>query len=273
MKLKLILKSMIGLFKPTYKMTAKVFFLEPNKRLKGKRIIITGGSRGLGYAMAKKFTAEGALVLITGRDEMSLKKAAESIGCLYYVYDVSDFEKMDDFIRDADAMLGGANVLINNAGISLHEGNIRNVRESQFDSQFNINLKGAYFLTQKFLLKYEEKGRTNGCVLFVSSERGQHVDDLPYGIIKAAINSLTQGLSKMLIKNNIRVNAVAPGITATDMTGRTVDNLYAGNYSTGRYYLPEEVAEIACFLVSDAAGCLSGQILVCNNGKSVNYRM
>lgn len=273
MKLKRFLKSVISLFRPTYKLTAKVSLLQPNKRLVGKRIIITGGSRGLGFAMAKKFVAEGALVLVTGRDESQLKRAAETIGCLYYTYDVSDFDRMDDFIHEADAMLGGANVLVNNAGISLHEGNIRNVKESQYDSQFDINLKGAYFLTQKFLLKFEESKRSNGCILFVSSERGQHVDDLPYGIIKAAINSLTQGLSKMLIKNGIRVNAVAPGITATDMTGRSVDNLYAENYSTGRYYLPEEVAEIACFLVSDAAGCLSGQILVCNNGKSINYRM
>ena len=109
--------------------------------------------------------------------------------------------------------------------------------------------------------------------MFLSSERGQHVDDLPYGIIKAAINSLTQGLAKMLINSDIRINAVAPGITATSMTNRTVDDLYEENYSTGRCYLPEEVAEIACFLISDAAGCLSGQILVCNNGKSLNYRV
>ena len=98
------------------------------------------------------------------------------------------------------------------------------------------------------------------------------MDDLPYGIIKAAINSLTQGLSKLLIQNNIRINAIAPGITATDMTGRSKDDLFAQHYSTGRYYLPEEVAEIASFLISDAAGCLSGQIIVCNNGKSINYR-
>ena len=170
-------------------------------------------------------------------------------------------------------MLGGVDVLVNNAGISLHEGTIRNVRYEQFDRQIDVNFKGVYFLSQKFLALYEKEQRKGGSILFLSSERGQHVDDLPYGIIKAAINSLTQGLAKMLINSDIRINAVAPGITATSMTNRTVDDLYEENYSTGRCYLPEEVAEIACFLISDAAGCLSGQILVCNNGKSLNYRV
>ncbi len=249
-----------------------IVFLSPSQKLIGKNVIITGGSRGLGYAMAKKFTSEGANVLITGRDKERLEQVAVEIGCQYIAYNVTDFEHMEDFILKADKLLGGVNVLVNNAGISLHEGTIRNVSFTQFDMQMDTNLKGAYFLTQKFLALYEKEKRENGSVLFLSSERGEHVDDLPYGIIKAAINSLTKGLAKMLIRGNIRINAIAPGITATDMTSRSPENLYAGEYSTGRYYLPEEVAEIACFLISDVANCLSGQILLCNNGKSINYR-
>jgi 3-oxoacyl-[acyl-carrier protein] reductase len=252
---------------------ANIILLESNERLVGKRIIITGGSRGIGFSMAKKFVAEGAKVLITGCNEETLQNAAREIGCMYIYYDVTDFEHMDEFVSKADKMLGGANVLVNNAGISLHEGTIRNVHYEQFDKQVNVNLKGVYFLSQKFLALYEKEQRKGGSILFLSSERGQHVDDLPYGLIKAAINSFTQGLAKMLIRSNIRINAIAPGITATSMTNRTIDNLYEENYSTGRCYMPEEVAEIACFLISDAAGCLSGQILVCNNGKSINYRV
>ena len=179
---------------------------------------------------------------------------------------------MDDFIKEADDLLGGANVLVNNAGISLHEGTIMDVHYEQFDKQIETNLKGAYFLSQKFLRMYKKKHRNGGSILFLSSERGHYVDDLPYGLIKAAINSLTQGLAKMLIQSNIRINAIAPGITTTDMTGITRDDIYSGEYSTGRYYLPEEVAEVACFLVSDASSCLSGQIIICNNGDSINYR-
>ena len=270
MNFKQRIKSIVNFLRKPKVLKADIYYLAPDKRLSGKKIIITGGGRGLGFAMAKKFVAEGANVLITGRNEDTLKKAASELGCHYIVFDVSNFAEIDQFVNKADQILDGANVLVNNAGISLHEGNIRNVSEEQFDKQFNTNLKAVYFLTQKFLENYESNNRTKGSVLFLSSERGQYVDDIPYGLIKSAINSFTKGLSKLLINKDIRFNAVAPGITATDMTRRSADNLYAPNYSTGRYYLPEEVAEIACFLISDAASCLSGQILVCNNGFSNN---
>lgn len=82
-----------------------------------------------------------------------------------------------------------------------------------------------------------------------------------------------QGLACLFVDKNIRVNAVAPGITASDMTGFKSDGdlFYQGN-ATKRIYLPEEVAEIACFLLSDISGCISGQIIVCNNGKTINPR-
>lgn len=237
----------------------------------GKKIIITGGGRGLGYAMAKKFVSEGAQVLITGRKEETLKRVSEEIGCMYLVFDVTQFDQFDVFLEKADDLLNGANVLVNNAGISLHEGSIYNVSEDQYNQQFDTNLKACYFLTKEFLKRYCDNERANGSVLFLSSERGEYVDDIPYGLIKSAINSLTKGLAKTHIKKNIRINAVAPGITATEMTRRSEDNLYTEKYATGRYYLPDEVAEIACFLVSDVSSCLSGQILVCNNAYSVNH--
>ena len=271
-KIKKKINSFIKYFKPDIKMTADIHLLQPNRRLIGKKIIITGGARGLGYAMAKKFTEEGATVLIAGRNEETLKNASKEIGCKYLVFDVSEFSKTHEFVNSADKTLNGANVLINNAGISLHESSIFEVSEEQYDKQFDTNLKGCYFLSQNFLERYLQENRRDGSILFLSSERGQHVDDVPYGLIKAAINRLHQRLAKMLIRSHMRINVIAPGITATDMTGRSSENLFAERYSTGRYYLPEEVAEVACFLISDAAGCLSGQILVCNNGKSLNYR-
>ena len=104
-------------------------------------------------------------------------------------------------------------------------------------------------------------------------DRHRTVDDRPYGLTKAAMNSLVQGLAYRFVSEGYRINAIAPGVTASDMTGVKVDeNLYCYNKVTNRYYLPEEVAEIACFLLSDISNALNGQILVCNEGKTINAR-
>ncbi len=268
--LKVALKKILNFFRPVRVSAVNVSFLAPNKRLEGKKIIVTGGSRGLGFYMAKRFKEEGASVLITGRDEEKLKNAAADIGCNFILFDVQNTDEILFFLNKAHDILGGIDILVNNAGISLHEKSIFDVTQEKYDRQFDTNLKAVYFLTQSFLALYEKENRRGGSVLFLSSERSQYVDDIPYGLIKAAINSFTQGLAKTHIRKHIRINAIAPGITATDMTGRSRDSLCSDSYATGRFYLPEEVAEVACFLLSDAASCLSGQILICNNGDSIN---
>lgn len=250
---------------------AEISYLLPSERLAEKKIIVTGGGRGLGLAMARRFVAEGADVLICGRDEERLKDSAKKIGAKYLALDVTDAGDFDSFIDEADKKLGGLDCLVNNAGISLHEGNVFNVTPVQFDLQIATNLRGSYFLAQKFAERLRRSGSA-GNILFISSERGSYVDDLPYGITKAAINSLVQGLAARLIKYSIRVNALAPGVTTSDMTGFKEDGNLLCHYNiTHRVYLPDEVAEIATFLLSDASRCLNGQILVCNEGKSINY--
>ena len=257
---------------PIQNITANISYLQPNERLSGRKIIITGGGKGLGAAMATKFISEGATVLISGRNEKTLKEKAQQIGCEYLTLDVQDTESLDKFIHDADRILDGVDCLINNAGISLHEPTFFDVTPDTFDAQIATNLRGGFFLTQSFtklLLREKRKGD----VLFVSSETGETVDIRPYGFTKAAINSMVQGLACLFVKDGIRVNAVAPGITASDMTGLKADgNLFLECNATNRVYLPEEVAETACFLLSDASGCISGQVIVCNNGRTINPR-
>lgn len=257
---------------PIKNITANIMYLQPNGRLSGKKIIITGGGKGLGAAMAEKFVAEGASVLISGRNEKTLKETAERIGCKYFTLDVQDTSVLNKFISEADSMLEGADCLVNNAGISLHEPTFFDVTPETFDAQIATNLRGGFFLTQSFtrlLLKEKRKGN----VLFVSSETGETVDIRPYGFTKAAVNSMVQGLACLFVKDGIRVNAIAPGITASDMTGfKANGNLFLAGNATERIYLPEEVAETACFLLSDASGCVSGQVIVCNNGKTINPR-
>ncbi len=260
-----------GEIRPIY---ANICYLQPDERLKGKRIVVTGGGRGLGYAMAKRFVEEGADVLIAGRNVDTLKKSAAEIKCKYLILDVQNVDSFLGFFKQAEELLGSINCLVNNAGISLHEESILAVSQEQFDTQINTNFRGAFFLTKLFIEKY--KKRTD-CeykkILFISSETGMTVDERPYGLTKAAINSLVQGLAHRYVKDGFRVNAIAPGVTISDMVGKEDDgNLAGGGGITGRYYLPEEVAEIACFLLSDVSNCLNGQILVCNEGKTINAR-
>lgn len=258
---------------PNVSVNASISYLSPSNKLAGKNVVITGGGRGLGKAMAEKFVAEGANVLISGRTEDTLKSVSEELGCKYLVFDVCDVSSTDMFIEQANELLGGIDVLVNNAGISLHEWAIENVSIEQFDRQIETNLRGGYFLSQKFIEVFKRSKVSGGSILFISSERGEQADDIPYGLTKAAINSFVRGLAPKVIKDGIRINAIAPGITTSDMTGYKKDgNLYCAANTNQRVYLPEEVAEVASFLISDASSCISGQVIACNEGKTGNSR-
>lgn len=276
MSLKSKIKHMISFLlhgdpRPTY---ANISYLCPSQKLVGKKIIVTGGGRGLGFSMAKKFVSEGADVLIAGRNESTLVKSAAEIGCKYLSLDVQNINSFEAFIDEADKLLGGVNCLVNNAGISLHENGFLDVEPNQFDSQFDTNLKGPFFLSQCFIAKCKDNHiDCTKNILFVSSETSMTVDERPYGLTKAAMNSFVQGLAHRYVNQGYRINAIAPGVTVSDMVGVKADgDLTCGYNLTKRYYLPEEVAEVASFLLSDASNCLNGQILVCNEGKTINAR-
>lgn len=244
--------------------------------LTGNNIVITGGGRGLGYAMAEKFIKEGAKVVISGRNESILRNAKIKLGdnCQYVVFDVSKIEKSVEFLVECKDKLGGnISCLVSNAGISLHENNFKNVTIKGFDDQFNINFRAGYFLSKAFLeLKLQEKS-PEGQLLIISSETGNQCYDIPYGMTKAALNSLVGALSRRVYKSGIRVNAIAPGVTLSDMTkdyADSSDGNLSRNCASGRIFLPEEVAEVACFLLSNASKCISGEVIHCNAGNHLN---
>lgn len=252
---------------------AEITYLAPNNRLRGKNIIVTGGGRGLGYAMAKKFVEEGANVLIAGRNYEVLKKSADELNCKYLEVDVCDVESLTLFIQKAEDILGEINCLVNNAGVSLHEHGFLDVSLESFNTQIDTNLRSGVFLSQSFINYVQNRNLKGGDILFVSSEVGDLADNRPYGWTKVAINSLVRGLASNYAINGIRVNAISPGITCSNMTGFREDgNLYVRTNATQRAYLPGEVSEIACFLLSDCSSCLSGQVIVCNNGKTIYTR-
>lgn len=251
---------------------AHISTLEANHTLENRRIIITGGGKGLGLAIANRCVSSGAEILICGRDSNILEEEAKRLGCQWQVLDMLNVSSFPAFMDDVFSETGfNADTLVCNAGISLHETDFLDVTPESFDRQVGTNLRGAFFLAQAFSRKLLETKR-DGNILFVSSETGETPDLRPYGWTKAATNSMVQGLAYRLSKDNIRVNAIAPGVTATKMTGFGTDNLTYPDSPIGRAYLPEEMAEIAAFLISDISGPISGQIITCNNAKTINAR-
>ena len=221
--------------------------------------------------MAKRCIMEGAEVLISGRNEKALVHVAEELGnsCKYIAFDISDIYGIEEFVKTAKTKLGGLTSIICNAGISLHEKNILDVSVENFEQQIRTNLEGNYFLAKEFIRQHDNESEAD--IIFISSERGYQCDDIPYGLTKVAINSLTRGLARRFYKKNIRVNAIAPGVTASDMTGRRVGgNMFAEEQVAGRFFLPEEVAETVIFLLSSASKCISGEIIACDAGQYIS---
>lgn len=239
--------------------------------LEGKKILITGGSRGLGYAIAKRCLEEKAVVTITGRSKEVLEEAKKSLGnpenLFVFEHDVRQYDKDDELILNARRAMNEIDCLINNAGVSVHNIDYSNCTEEQWDRQMDTNLKGVYFLTQAYMKYYEEVGKKSGKIINMVSERGLYGDDVPYGMAKRALISYTEGLARKLILKGVRVNAIAPGVTATEMTGYDPEDNLFRRYAVGRrVLLPEEIAEVAIFMISDASNCISGQVIACNEG-------
>lgn len=258
---------------PEATVNVKIGQITNGQILNNKNIVITGGGSGLGYAMARKFISEGAKVIITGRNEEKLSNAVNDLGegkCQYIVADVCEVSNCNEFLNKAKLLLGGTiDCLVCNAGISLHENIYKNVTIDGFDQQFNTKFRSGYFLGKAFLEMKTKETTTDSQLLYITSETGDQIYDIPYGLTNAALNSMVGAFSRRVYKQGIRVNAIAPGVTLTDMTkdyADASDGNYYRNCASNRIFLPEEIAEVACFILSDASKCISGEIIHCNAG-------
>lgn len=267
---KLILES-----SPDKYVTVNVGQITNGEILKGKTVVITGGGSGIGFEIAKRCIAEGAKVIIAGRSENRLQKAIAELGgsAQYIQFDVSAVSNAMDFLMGCEKKLGKKiDFLVSNAGVSLHENEFSRVTEEGFDKQFNTNLKGNYFLCKAFLeLKLKEK-EPSGELLVITSESGDQAYDIPYGMTKASVNTFVKAMSQRVYQNGIRVNAIAPGVTETEMTSDYASPSNGNMYrkcASGRIFKPEEVAEVALFLLSDASMCINGEIIHCNAGNHI----
>lgn len=268
-----VLKQIKGIYKFGGVSTVTIATPSYDTILKGKCILITGGSSGIGFAIAKKCLLSGANVIITGRNEEKLRTAYESLNsshCHYLVWDIVDISEISNKIEACRKIFGqDIDILVNNAGIAPSKF-FGEVDLDEWKRVYDINLRGTYFLTQD-LVKIWKSTYFDGYkkIINISSQGGFVGATYPYRMVKWDIRGLTEGLGKMLIKNKIIVNGIAPGVVKTAMQHFSQiqgDNLYTNQNPIARVILPEEIAELALFLISDVSNSIVGQTIVCDGG-------
>lgn len=238
--------------------------------LKGKVAIVTGGTRGIGLAVVEKFLDNGASVVLCGSREETVNKAlaeirnrrpeAQAEGAWPDLSSLAEVQKM---AADVYEKYGKIDILVNNAGISARD-SIYQYTEEEFDKIMNLNIKAVFNCTRAVAgyMKEQKSGsiiNTSSVVSIYGQPAG-----CGYPASKFAVNGLTKSLARELGADNIRVNAVAPGVTRTDMVAalpkEMVDRLAAG-IPLGRVGEPEEVADAFLFLASGMASYITGEIL------------
>lgn len=245
--------------------------------LENKNVIVTGGSNGIGYAIARKCLMSGANVVITGRSLKKLNKAEEKLLELGQVstvqHDVTNLDVLSAKIEEILSHFNGrVDCLVNNAGIAIDH-SYSDVTEEEYDRIFNTCLKGPWFLTRSIFQRMVSEG-IKGSIVMISSNGAIIGHTIPYGIAKAGLNNYCEGLAKEGSPYGIRCNAVMPGYTATSIMEdfQKVDvngNMYKPYIRGSRWHRPEEVAELVAFLLSDNSMCVTGQLIACDSGDTV----
>ena len=238
--------------------------------LKGKVAVVTGGTRGIGYAIVRKYLENGAKVVLFGSREETVNKALSSLReenssweVSGYYPNLSDASEVKEVIEKIKAQYGRIDILVNNAGIS-DSTPIDNYTEEQFTKVMQLNVNAIFNAVMPAVKIMEEQG--GGCIINTSSMVslcGQP-SGVAYPTSKSAVNGLTWSLARELGPSNIRVNAVAPGITNTDMVAALPEQMIQPLINAiplRRVGEPEDVANAFLFLASDMASYVTGEIL------------
>lgn len=246
-------------------------------RLKDKVCVVTGGAAGIGKATAARFAEEGATVVICDlNEELGMQTAAE-IGATFYKVNVADRQAVQTFIDTVVERFGRVDVLVNNAGV-LRDGTLVKVKdgvlvkqmsEADFDLVISVNLKGVFNCTQAVApVMIRQNG---GVILNASSIVGLdgNFGQTNYVATKSAVIGMTKVWARELGRSGVRVNAVAPGFTATEMVTAMPENILDGMKARtplGRLGEPRDIANAYLFLASDEASFITGEVLRVDGG-------
>jgi 3-oxoacyl-[acyl-carrier protein] reductase len=242
--------------------------------LKDKIALVTGGSRGIGRAIATTLADAGATVVVnykgnqTAADEVVRSIAAADGQATATQADISKPEDVERLFKDVLERYGKLDILVNNAGITRDTLLLR-MKEDDFDAVLQTNLRGVYLCT-KAALRPMTKAR-GGRIINITSVVGLmgNAGQSNYAAAKAGIIGFTKSAAREMASRNITINAVAPGYIETELTGVLSESMRAAileNIPLGRLGMPQDVANLVCFLASDAAAYITGQTLTVDGG-------
>jgi glucose 1-dehydrogenase len=250
--------------------------------LDGKVAIVTGGARGIGLAIARRFVADGAKVVIGDIDQAG-EAQAHALGpdCRFVATDVGQAADANALIAAASTAFGSIDVLVNNAGI-IHAADFLDLAEQDFDRVLRVNLKGAFLVGQaaaRQMVAQVKAGRVGGAIINMSSINAAVAipNQAPYCVSKGGLSQLTKVMALSLAPHGIRVNAIGPGSIMTPMmatiaTDREAKRRVLSRTPLGRIGDADEVASVAAFLASDAASYVTGEIIYVDGGRlALNY--
>ena len=241
--------------------------------LKEKVVFISGSSRGIGQAIAQAFAKAGSNVILNARTEVKPELVAqiESYGVKAAVVlgDISQASDVKRMVKEAYAAFGQIDILVNNAGIT-NDKLLIGMKEADFASVIDVNLKGTFLMSQAFLKKmYKQK---SGVIINLASVIGLHgnVGQANYAASKAGVIGLTKSLAKEGALRNIRANAIAPGMIVSDMTAVLSDKVKADimtEIPLKRFGQADEVAQTAVFLAQN--DYITGQVITVDGGMTI----
>ena len=245
-------------------------------QLNGKVALVTGGSRGIGKAIAATFAREGATTVICGRKQESLDRAAQEIGqnAIPLACHVGKVEDLARLVDKVTVEHGRIDILVNNAATNVAQGQCLTIDDAQFDKMIEVNLKSAFRLTH--LVAPGMCGRGSGSIINIASIAGlrPQFEGLMYSTTKAALIMMTRCYALELGPKGVRVNAIAPGLIQTVLSeyywkddARLAERLRSQPIK--HLGQPEEIAEVALMLASDKASYLTGQVITVDGGAMV----
>jgi glucose 1-dehydrogenase len=240
-------------------------------RLAGKVVVVTGAARGLGLAIATRFAEEGARIVLADVDGDAVEAAADKLGQHGLRVDVSQRDEVERMIATATQQFGAVDVLVNNAGMYRNIP-LQELTEAEFDRMITVNLKSALFGIQA--VAAQMIARRCGSIVNVASiaARLGAIGTIAYAVAKAGVAQLTNVAAIELAPHNVRVNALAPGTFATEMSGGAyADSALQGRVlpriPMGRMGRPEEAAGVALFLACDDSSYVTGKTIYADGGR------